>query len=142
MSAFVRVDAWQQQCWGDEFRVGSTVHWDVLSTAGGHEWADLLLRPAWGAEVRYQEDHHGGPNDPAAGGELHGVVRAIHVVTCACELRTGAGASSGGAWYPVPGSGRLREVEVADPWEPESPDDVRPACSFEGWIVEVDVEAA
>jgi hypothetical protein len=149
---FVWVDSWQQQCCGDEFRVGSTVRWDVFPTKDEVGWVDSLLGPEWGARVGYWEDHHGGRDDRGDGEKLEGAVRSIHVVTCERELKTGVGRPPGGVWVPVPGSGRLRQVESADPWEPEPSNDDRPAGDspqwledpppwwFEGWIVEVDAD--
>jgi hypothetical protein len=148
---FVWIDSWQQQCCGDEFRVGSTVHWDVFPTKEQDGWVETLLGPDWGAKVRYQEDHHGGLDD-AASEKLHGVVRSIYVVTCDRWLKTGPGEPTGGVWLPIPGSGRLRAVDLADPWEPEPPDKEPPDDEdsarwivdpppwwFEGWIAEVDI---
>jgi hypothetical protein len=153
VGTFVWVESWQQQCCEDEFRVGSTVNWQVFPTNGEDDSVEILLGPEWGAKVRYWEDHHGGRDDLGDGEKLLGVVRSIQVVTCDRELKVEAGKPPSGMWLPVPGSGRLREVEFADPWEPEPPDDelpdddppqwstVPPPWWFEGWIVEVDINS-
>jgi hypothetical protein len=91
-----------------------------------------LLGPEWGGRIRYSEDRHMG----GATTQIRGVVRSTQVVTSDLEKRA-HGNPSGSAWFPVPGSGRLRTVRTADPWEPEPPDD-EPDRSFPGWIVEVD----
>ena len=126
VQTFVWVDSWQQQCCGDEFRVGSTVHWDVLPAKEEDNWVETLLGADWGAKVRFSEDHHGGLDDAAASEKLHGLVRTIYVVTCDRWHKTGPGEGPGGVWLPIAGSGRLREVEFADPWEPEPPDNESP----------------
>jgi hypothetical protein len=137
---FVWVESWQQQCCGDEFQVGSSVTWNVTRAKDAEDWVTTLLGPDWGEKVRYTEDHHG--LDEGLGRELRGVVRSIHVVTCDRKPEHQPGRSpSGQVWVLVPSSGRLREVEVADPWEPEPSDD-DPHQSFDGWVVEVEVEEA
>lgn len=93
-----------------------------------------LLAPYWGDEVRYVEDHHEVGDAPVM--RLRGIGRSIRVVACDREPTA---SPRGPVWLPAPGSGRSRQVEVADPWEPEPPDD-DPRGSFDGWIIEVDVE--
>jgi hypothetical protein len=102
------VAARQQQCCGEDFAVGSSVRWQVLPAAA--DWIARLLGEGWGDTVRHAEDHHG---DDDVVGEVSGVVQSVRVVTCERveELPGGRGR----AWVPVPGSGRLREVDVADP---------------------------
>jgi hypothetical protein len=133
---FVWVDSWAQQCCGEPFRIGTEVRWQVRREDDGDEWATTLLGPEWGDRVRYAEDRHG--LDESDGHEIRGVVRSIRVVTCDRVLDTQQEGHSAGVWVPVPGSGRLREVEVADPWEPE-PMEQDPPRTFDGWIVEVDL---
>jgi hypothetical protein len=135
---FVWVDSWQQQCCGDEFGVGSDVCWDVYPTRDGDDWVASLLGSEEEAEVQFSSNHHGVLDHLGPGHELRGVVRSIRVMTCAREPQPHPN-PSGIAWVVVPGSAQLREVQVADAWEPEPPAD-EPQRSFEGWIVEVDVE--
>jgi hypothetical protein len=96
------------------------------------------LGPSWGDRIRFAEDHHGVGDGPDH--ELRGVVRSIRVVTCNRQLEyPPERGPRGRVWMPVPGNGRLRKVRVADPWEPEASDD-DPHQSFDGWVVEMDVE--
>jgi hypothetical protein len=130
MRTFVWVDAWQQQCCGDEFEVGSTVTWDITRQPDS-EWVKLLLGDTWARRVEYREEHH----DDASGSPLTGQVISIQVVTCSRQPEQ---KGSGTVLTPVPGSGTLRQVQMADPWEPEHLDQV-PMRSFDGWIVELEV---
>lgn len=133
MRTFVWVDAWQQQCCGAEFGVGSTVTWTVKSQPDGAEWVGLLLGREWAERVEYHEEHHDDAEETVSGR-----VVSIRVVTCS---RVGEPQGAGTSYVPVPGSGRLREVDVADPWEPEPPESQRFEESFDGWIVEVELYA-
>jgi hypothetical protein len=134
MGTFVWIESWQQQCCGDDFRVGSKVRWAVRQNPDGDEWIDLLLGPEWSKKVGFAEDHHLDEND----GVLTGVVANISVVTCDRVLGDASQLGPrGNVLVPVPGSGRLRTVEAADCWEPE-PRDRSAGWSFDGWIVELE----
>jgi hypothetical protein len=138
---YVWVEAWQQQCCGADFGVGSGVRWKVTPVEGRDGWVTTLLGPGWGDAVQYTEDHHG-IGDAARSLELAGVVRSIHEVTCDRVLGSPPpGGPHRQVWLPVPGTGRLRQVDDADPWTPEEQIDT-PRQSFDGWIVEVDVGAS
>jgi hypothetical protein len=133
VDAFVWVESWQQQCCGDDFRVGSAVQWQVRTNSDADEWVELLLGAEWSAKVRFTEDHH----MDGADGVLTGVVSKINVVTCERVLgEAPQPGPSGQVMIPVPGSGWLRDVEVADLWEPEPPD-LDSGWSFDGWIVKL-----
>jgi hypothetical protein len=60
------------------------------------------------------------------------MVRSIRVVTCDGKAKPNSTDFSG---VPIPGSGGLPMVEVADPWKPEPPAQAR--GMFSGWIVEL-----
>jgi hypothetical protein len=130
--AFVWVDAWQQQCCGETFRVGSEIHWHGHRTMERKSWITTLLGPEWADAVEYEENHHGPPDELNPLVELHGMVRSIRVVTCDGKAKPNSTDFSG---VPIPGSGRLQMVEVADPWKPEPPAQAR--GMFSGWIVEL-----
>jgi hypothetical protein len=68
----VWMDAWQLQCCGAEFDVGTRVSWTL--TGMDQHWAELL-----GLPVDAAEEHHGGvPDDaPATSGTVTGI-RAEH----------------------------------------------------------------
>jgi hypothetical protein len=135
VNTFVWVDAWQLQCCGDDFRVDSDVTWTVVPQDGPDEWVELLLGAAWAERVRYHEEHHS-DGDPEQG--ITGTVRSIREVTC---RRTPERQGSGEVLVPVPGSGVLTEVAVADSWGPEPPEELRGQVTFDGWIVELELEA-
>ncbi len=137
METYVWVDAWQQRCCGEQFGVGSTVNWNVTPEDEVSEWTNKLLGEEWGRKVDFHEEHHYSEDEPTS--PLSGLVKSIQVVTCDRELKENEGIGPKGlVWMPVPGSGRLREVEVADKWEPEpNPEDH--STSFDGWIVELEV---
>lgn len=115
VQTFVWVDSWQQQCIGDEFRVGADVSWDVTAVRDGDDWVASLLGPEWAELVRYAEDHHGVGDGGAR--KLRGVVRSIREVTSRLTQQGGSPPHGfhGGVWVQIPGSGQLREVDVADP---------------------------
>jgi uncharacterized protein DUF6578 len=131
MQTFVWVTAWEQQCCGTDFAVGSAVTWTVVEHDGPDEWVEQLLGPDWGDRVKYSEGHHGEEEV-----SLSGVVRAIHEVRCRRELQA---EGAGQAWVPIRGSGWLTDVAVADPWTSEPADVRREPVTFDGWVVELEV---
>jgi hypothetical protein len=139
VQTFVWVDSWQQQCCGDDFSVGSSVHWNVHRLEGGDKSVAELVGPEWGAAVEYSSNHHGVDDHLGPGDEMQGVVLSIRVMTCGRQPQPDRN-PGGQMWVRVPGSGQLREVRVADPWEPEPPAEEH-HVSFEGWIVEVETDS-
>lgn len=131
MRTFARVAAWEQQCCGVDFEVGSAVVWTVAEHAGPDERAEQLLGPPWGARVQYVAGRH---DDEEA--TISGVVRAIHEVRYRTECHP---FGTGRLLSPVDGSGWLTEVSVADPWVSTPDDEERESISFDGWIVELEV---
>ncbi|GLY29489.1 DUF6578 domain-containing protein [Kineosporia sp. NBRC 101731] len=119
--AYVWVDSWQFQCCGEVFRTGDDVRWDVLATPEGIGGVDDRLSADRARRIHFQEEHHGGRTD----GVLTGTVAGIQVLTVGRVLRERTRET-------VPNSGRLRQVDRADPWEREQPD-----RTFDGWIVEL-----
>jgi len=113
--------------------VGSTVTWNVVpQNPGTLRWVDDLLGHEWAERIEFHEEHHDDVEPPGVTGE----VVSIQVATCRLEPKEGG---PGMVFVPVPSSGRLRRVEVADPWEPEPPEDRMGLESFNGWIVEVEL---
>ena len=134
MTHSVWVSSCQQQCCGKNFGIGSSVEWNVRRVTEPDSWIDLLLGAEWATKVGYAEDHH----LAEANGVIAGVVRRIQVVTCTREL--GLAELLGRmeqCLVAVRGSGRLRDVAVAEKWEPE-PRDEDADWTFEGWIVELE----
>ncbi len=115
-----------------KFRVGSEVHWHGHRTRERKSWVTSLLELEWVDAVEYEETHHGPPDELNPVVELHGMVRSIRVVTCDRKAKPNSTSFSG---VPVPGSGRLQMVEVADPGKPEPP--AQAHKMFAGWIVEL-----
>lgn len=132
----VWVDAWQQQCCGDEFKVGSVVRWTVGRHVGA-QWISETLGPEWDDRVSFSEERHFDQIDRELYGELCGTVSTITVVTTGhVKVPLDPDNPEGGAEYrPIPGSQRLRPVQEADPWEPDPP--MSAGWSFDGWIVEL-----
>jgi Family of unknown function (DUF6578) len=110
--------------------VDSSVRWQAKTSDGADEWIELLLGPEWATTVRFAEDHHLDEAD----GVITGTVSEINVVICERVLgEAPKPGPSGKVMVPVPGSGRLRRVEIAHRWEPTDA-----GCSFDGWIVKLD----
>lgn len=135
MSAYVWVDAWQQQCCGDDFRVGSQVAWSAVPQDGPDGWVGLLLGGEWAEKVRFHEEHHSDDDESAV--VLAGTVVSIREVTC---RRVPQPQGSGQLMVPIAGSGMLHEVDVPDKWSAEPSADLRDHLTFDGWIVEVELE--
>ena len=129
----VHVEAWQQQCCGEDFRVGSTVRWTVQPGGPEPTWIGGLLGPAWGSRVGWHEEHHV-PDDRARA--LVARVRTIWELDYDLEPIPGESR----AYQPTPGTGRLTRVISIDPWGPH-PRRTRgaPVHHLDGWIVEVTV---
>jgi hypothetical protein len=131
VDAFVWVDSWQQQCCGEPFRVGSDVRWEVKRHEAAIDWLERLVGPEWSARIRYVEDHHGDEVD----GLLTGEVAEIHAVTSGRVPGDVPGPGPVGTVYvPITGTGRLRRVAAADPWEFE-PRETQTRWVFDGWVV-------
>jgi hypothetical protein len=125
MLVTVWMDAWQQQCCGEEFHVGSSVAWTLVDRDIG--W----LEPVVGAEklerIRFAEDHHAladsRPKTPA-------YVQSIDAVLCQYSHSTSPTRQAA----VVPGSVIFRSVQRATGWEDET--DGR---HFLGYLVDLDV---
>lgn len=103
----VWVDAWQMQCCGEQFGVGSHVPWTFADADA--EWIAQVLGS--GIAVDAAEEHHGGVPDGTP--ETTGTVTAVSAVHCrvrASGRRGSACAPSGplfGRTHPGRVSGRL-----------------------------------
>ena len=123
----VWVDAWQMQCCGDPFAVGSRVAWTLSEP--DREWLASVLGDDAARRVTHREEHHGGlPDDTAA---TVGFVTRIRAVSSGFGPDpSGVGATP--VHVPVPGTASVVDVSDADGWHPET-DDVR----FTGYLVDV-----
>ncbi len=100
------VDAWQVQCCGEPFRLGSPVAWTVREA--DPDWLEAVLGAKAASGVDGAEEHHGGL--PEHTEPVRGVVTRIWAVHCRYAPRPG----DPRALYPVPGSGVLTDVDSAD----------------------------
>jgi len=124
----VWVDAWQMQCCGEQFGVGSRVSWTLIGADA--EWVARVLGA--GIAVDAAEEHHGGVPDDTP--ETAGTVTAISAVHCRY-----APAADGDRrmLYPAPSSAVLIPVMSADGWAPD-----RDGLHFVGYLVRIATGAA
>lgn len=126
----VWVDSWQMQCCGDPFRRGARVSWTLLLEPD-RDWLRDVLGQETADSVDAAEEHHGGVAEDA--NPIAGTVASIAAVHCRYAPRPGLGSGL----YPVPGSGVLTELDAADGWTPERPDQ-----RFVGYLVRITDVAA
>lgn len=121
------MDAWQMQCCGIPFEVGSQVAWTLLDNPD-RAVLRSALGPELAASITHFEEHHGGAleNAPVTTGR----VRAIQAVSCRYAPTAG---STGNILFPVEGSATTRGRRHVDGWEPEAGD-----ARFVGYLVEID----
>lgn len=119
MRYVVWVDAWQLQCCGEPFAVGSRVGWTLRDIARGRIFEDVA-----GAEVSdritHAEEHHGGVSEDAP--VVNGTVRRIQAIHARFVRER--------EWVP----GEARDVTSAD-----GSDEVA-GLSFNGYVVDLDVD--
>jgi hypothetical protein len=117
----VWVEAWQQQCCGEPFGVGSTLPWTLVES--DREYVDALFRPDHSVEVDRLEDRHGAdPDAPDTVGTVMSI-RSVHV-------RYAPTPDDRRVFYPVPESAELAEVDRSNGDELWSRD-------FAGYLVEI-----
>jgi len=127
VTLLVWVDDWQQQCCGEPFAIGSTVDW-MLSVDFSPDWMADVLGPSVGAEVTHVEDHHG--LAPEGTPVTHGAVTRIRAASC--RYAPDNSDPEGRTYAAVRGTGRLDELQEADPWfEPPAP------LEFKGFVVDL-----
>lgn len=124
----VWLDAWQVQCCGEPFAVGSDVAWTLRDDVD-RDWLGAVLGDALAASVDRAEEHHGQlPQDHPP---THGAVRRVRAARCR-YVPVAAGSQQR---CPAPGSVRLADVDRADGWEREDGEVV-----FAGYLVDLDVD--
>lgn len=119
------IDAWQMQCCGEPFRLGSQVAWTLREA--DLDWLQAVLGAGTSPGVDGAEEHHGGI--PEGTEPTRGVVRRISAVHCRYAPRA---AGDPRALYPVPGSGVLTDVDSADGWVADRGEE-----PFVGYIVQL-----
>lgn len=120
------VDAWQMQCCGEPFRLGSQVAWTLRGP--DPDWLEAVLGAEASRAVNAAEEHHGGiPEDTEP---VRGIVTRIWAVHC----RYAPGPDDGPrTLYPALGSGVLTDVESADGWIADRGEE-----RFVGYVVRLD----
>jgi hypothetical protein len=119
------VDAWQMQCCGEPFRLGSQVAWTLREA--DPDWLQAVLGAETSPGVDGAEEHHGGiPEDTEP---TRGVVTRISAVHCRYAPRA---AGDPRALYPLPGSGVLTDVDSADGWVADRGEE-----RFVGYVVQL-----
>lgn len=117
------VDAWQMQCCGEPFSVGSRISWTLAEA--DPEWLTSVLGIS--DTVDAAEEHHGGVPDGTPPTE--GTVTAISAVHCRHAPAPGGGQR---VLYPVPSSAVLTPILSADGRTRDQDD-----LSFVGYLVHV-----
>ena len=133
-SLLVWVDAWQMQCCGDPFSVGSRIEW-TLYEESDREWLIAVLGDDLAAEVTHGEEHHGGLPDDAP--TTIGVVDRIRAVSSRFGPDPTSVSAAAPNHVPIPGTAVVVEVAEADGWYAEDGD-----RHFNGYLVDLErVEA-
>lgn len=129
MRALVWVDAWQQECCGDEVAIGDIVTWP-LEPEPDREWLRDALTPELASSLTHHQERHavGGEEPPSRTGVVLGIRAAFG------RYAGRQGADPG--LYPVPGSAVL--VDLARVSGLES---VPTGARLNGYVVELELEA-
>jgi len=103
----VWVDAWQQDCCGDHWAIGSSVSWTVEPP--NREYLDPLFAPGAGVTIDWHEERH----DESRAGlrTLAGTIVAIAGVDLDYEARD---PDEPKMMYPVAGSARLAPLTKSE----------------------------
>lgn len=124
------MDAWQLQCCGEPFKVGSRIRWTLTADHDLRFLADVLGDEV-SARVTHREDHHGGvPEDTLP---VEGVVRSILAV----GSRDGVRPDRHGGVSPRRGTGTVTSVTSARGQDPD-----RPGARLVGYVIELDPRTA
>jgi hypothetical protein len=107
VGTIIWMSAWQLQCCGDAFGLGTEVSWRVLPP--DEEWLASLLPLDTARTVTGMEEHHGDENTRP----VSGTVRSIRAVCHDMAPRPGENPR---VLRPVPGTTVVIEVDTADGW--------------------------
>jgi hypothetical protein len=130
----VWIEAWEWQCCGDPFGLGSNVTWGLLP-ASEHLTSELANQFGEGVarKLTHYETHHEMDGDPEAI-PTRGGVEAIDAAFCVVE----ADPDNPQFYEPVPDSGVLEPRQSANGWEPEDEPGGKRYRTFSGYIVTLD----
>jgi hypothetical protein len=126
VGATIWLTAWQLQCCGEPFSLGSSVSWQVVPP--DEEWLTSVLGPELAQTVTGAEEHHPTSSVPKAWNAT-GTVRSIRAVCHDVAPRPGEDPRF---LYPVPDTTVLTEVRTADGWFKAGD------AAFAGYVVDLD----
>ncbi len=129
-SLLVWVDAWQIQCCGDPFAVGSRVKW-TLYEESDRDWLTSVLGDDLARQVTHGEEHHGGLPDDAP--TTSGLVARIRAVSCKFGPDPTSVSAAAPVHIPIPGTADVVDVPEADGWYAEAE-----GRRFNGYLVDVE----
>jgi hypothetical protein len=121
------MSAWQMQCCGEPFGVGSRVRWTLASVGEYRDFLGAFMGDELAGTVAHREEHHGGA--PVGTPATEGVVASIRAVWC----RFGSDSDRPHDLNPDAGSATVLPMESADGWNPDEGE-----SRFVGYIVELD----
>ena len=124
VSMTIWIDAWQLQCCGEPFLVGSPVTWTLRDA--DPDWLETVLGAEAARAVDAAEEHHGGvPEDTEP---VSGTVTRISAVHCRYARQPG----DPRALHAVRGSAVLTDLKSADGWTADRGEE-----RFAGYIVQL-----
>ncbi|WP_308424467.1 DUF6578 domain-containing protein [Nocardioides albus] len=127
--ALVWVTEWQIECCGEPFAVGDHVCWTVR--APDVDWQRAALGAEISSAITHSVERHADDLDEVS--QLTGTVVAIKRAWGEFAQRN----PDDHVHYPVPGSQRFLDVPTSDGTEEHA----FPELTFNGWVVELDLEA-
>ncbi|WP_067489316.1 DUF6578 domain-containing protein [Actinomadura hibisca] len=124
MKKTVWMDAWQMECCGDPYSVGSTVTWTLGDL--DRAWLTTVLGAETAAKVNATEEHH---TDTDRVARISGEVKSISAVHCRYAPRPGGDTRT---YWPVAGTTVLTRLTSTNDGSPDR-DDLR----FVGYLVQI-----
>ena len=126
----VWVDAWQMQCCGDPFEVGSQVEW-TLYEESDRDWLAAVLGDDVARQITHGEEHHGGLPDDAP--VTVGRVTRIRAVSSRFGPDPNSVSAAAPVHIPIPGTAEVVDVDAADGWYTETD-----GLQFNGYVVDIE----
>lgn len=129
-SLVVWVDAWQMQCCGDPFAVGTWVEW-TLDEESDRDWLTAILGGDFAQQITHSEEHHGGLRDDAPA--TAGRVTRIRAVSSRFGPDPASASAATPVQVPIPGTAEVVDVDIADGWYNETD-----GLQFNGYVVDIE----